>query len=78
MRTNDDPRSNMILQSVITCPLCGFAKNETMVAGIRRFFYECPRCRTLLRPKAGGCCAFCAFGSIPCPTTQMERAKNDK
>jgi len=34
------------------------------------FFHECAECRTLLRPKAGDCCVFCSYGSIPCPPIQ--------
>lgn len=35
------------------------------------FFHECASCRTLLRPKAGDCCVFCSYGSVPCPPIQV-------
>ena len=37
-----------------------------------QWFYECSKCMTLLRPKAGDCCVFCSYGSVPCPPIQME------
>lgn len=36
------------------------------------YFYECAGCNTLLKPKTGDCCAFCSFGTVPCPPLQME------
>lgn len=41
------------------------------------FFHECAACRSLLRPKAGDCCVFCSFGSVPCPPIQAGRACGD-
>jgi len=38
-----------------------------------QFFYECLACYTLLRPKAGDCCVFCSFGTVPCPPIQLSR-----
>jgi hypothetical protein len=60
----------MIAQSVITCPNCGFAKRETMPTDACQFFYACEGCGAMLRPKAGDCCVFCSFGSVPCPPIQ--------
>ncbi|MGO8754798.1 MAG: GDCCVxC domain-containing (seleno)protein [Gallionellaceae bacterium] len=62
-----------ILQSVITCPNCGGKKQETMPVDACQFFYECTACHTMLRPKAGDCCVFCSFGSVPCPPVQLEQ-----
>ncbi len=65
------------LGSVVTCPVCGTAKTETMPTEACQFFYECTGCGQLLRPKPGDCCVFCSFGSVPCPpviaTAQRER-----
>jgi hypothetical protein len=47
---------------------------ETMPADACQFYYECPACHALLRPKPGDCCVFCSFGSAPCPTVQNKRA----
>ncbi|WP_350356294.1 GDCCVxC domain-containing (seleno)protein [Leisingera thetidis] len=30
-------------------------------------FFDCPGCHALLRPKPGGCRAFCSRGIAPCP-----------
>ncbi len=39
-----------------------------------QYFYECLHCHTLLKPKAGDCCVFCSYGSLPCPSKQAESA----
>jgi hypothetical protein len=41
-----------------------------------QLFYECTGCGTKLRPKAGHCCVFCSYGSVPCPPMQAENAKS--
>jgi hypothetical protein len=38
-----------------------------------QFFYECERCKTVLRPLAGDCCVFCSYGSVACPPVQMQQ-----
>jgi hypothetical protein len=38
------------------------------------FFHECADCHTRLRPKAGDCCVFCSYGSVPCPPIQAGAA----
>jgi hypothetical protein len=60
----------MELKSVITCPECGFAREETMPLDACAFFYTCTHCGTRLRPKPGDCCVFCSYGSVPCPPIQ--------
>lgn len=35
-----------------------------------QWFYECERCKTVLRPKAGDCCVFCSYGTNKCPPIQ--------
>ena len=62
--------TNVILNSVLTCPDCGHAKNETMPTDACQWFYECKECHTVLRPKPGDCCVFCSYGSVPCPPIQ--------
>jgi hypothetical protein len=63
-----------LLESELTCPACGFARTERMPTDACQFFYECTRCRTLLRPKAGDCCVFCSYGSVQCPPRQARDA----
>jgi len=63
---------SVILKSVITCPHCGVAKEDTMPTDACQFFYECTACHVILRPKPGDCCVFCSFGTIPCPPVQLQ------
>ena len=60
----------MELQSIITCPECGLAREETMPTDACVFFYSCPGCGTRLRPKEGDCCVFCSYVTVPCPPIQ--------
>ncbi|MCO5107785.1 MAG: hypothetical protein M9907_11955 [Burkholderiaceae bacterium] len=62
--------SEVVLQSRITCPECGFVKEETMPVDACQWFYECVNCKTVMRPKPGDCCVFCSFGSEKCPPVQ--------
>ena len=57
----------MMTKSVITCPYCGVSKAEAMPVDACRFFYECTGCGARLKPKAGDCCVFCSYGSVPFP-----------
>ena len=60
-------------RSEITCPHCGHRRIEEMPTDACQFFYACEACGTVLRPKAGDCCVFCSYGSVPCPPVQLER-----
>jgi hypothetical protein len=62
-----------VLDSVLTCPQCGHTKRERMPTDACQFFYECERCKAVLRPKGGDCCVFCSYGSVKCPPVQMQR-----
>lgn len=64
--------SNVTLESVVSCPECGFTKQEVMPTDACQFFYECAGCKTLLRPKTGDCCVFCSYGSVACPPMQEQ------
>jgi len=65
--------TEIVQTSVLTCPQCGFARQETMPMDACQFFYECTNCKALLRPKPGDCCVFCSFGSVKCPPVQQQR-----
>ncbi|MBU8893819.1 MAG: hypothetical protein KOO66_13650 [Bacteroidales bacterium] len=58
------------MQSVITCPKCGYEKEETIPEDSCQFFYECENCKELLKPKNGDCCVYCSYGSVSCPSIQ--------
>lgn len=62
----------LMLESVLTCPRCGFARRETMPTDACQYYYECKNCNALLRPNPGDCCVFCSFGSVKCPSAQTE------
>lgn len=59
------------LQSRITCPACGLTRVETMPTDACQFYWECPGCHTLIRPKRGDCCVYCSYGTVPCPPVQQ-------
>ena len=58
------------LQSTITCPDCGAAREETMPIDACLFFYACDGCSKRLRPLPGDCCVFCSYGTVKCPPVQ--------
>ncbi|WP_296643021.1 GDCCVxC domain-containing (seleno)protein [Thiobacillus sp. 65-1402] len=64
-----------VTASVLTCPHCGFAKQEVMPVDACQWFYECEHCHQLLRPKPGDCCVYCSYGSVPCPPVQLSGKK---
>ncbi|HSE53234.1 MAG TPA: GDCCVxC domain-containing (seleno)protein [Gemmatimonadales bacterium] len=55
------------LLSTLTCPHCGTRTSETMPVDACVYFWPCPKCHTMLRPKPGDCCVFCSYGPEPCP-----------
>ncbi|TXH30523.1 MAG: hypothetical protein E6Q94_09470 [Burkholderiaceae bacterium] len=63
-----------LLESVLTCPHCGFARQESMPTNACQYFYECRQCKALLRPRPEDCCVFCSFRSMPCPSVQLQRS----
>jgi hypothetical protein len=65
---------SIVLDSILTCPACGFAKSETMPTDACQFYYECTNCGALLRPNKGDCCVFCSFGSVKCPPKQADES----
>jgi hypothetical protein len=57
----------MPAQSTLTCPECRTKTTSTMPDDACVFFFECPKCKTLLRPLQGDCCVFCSYGDHKCP-----------
>ena len=66
------------LTVTLTCPQCAHVSTETMPTDRCVFFYECPGCKTILRPKPGDCCVYCSFGDRRCPFVQDDVACPDK
>jgi hypothetical protein len=60
----------IIAKSKITCPFCGFTKEEIMPDNSCVYFYECELCKKILKPIKGNCCVFCSYGDIKCPPMQ--------
>jgi hypothetical protein len=65
---------NVQLQSLITCPICGRAKEEKMPTDACQYFYKCENCESILKPKPGDCCVFCSYGSVQCPPKQEDKS----
>ena len=61
------------LDSTLTCPECGHVSLQTMPTDACIYFFDCPGCRAVLRPKKGDCCVFCSYGSVPCPPIQSSQ-----
>lgn len=62
----------MELQSTITCPVCDFSVEETMPEDACQFFWECPSCGEVSKPKPNDCCVYCSYGTVACPSMQNE------
>lgn len=60
----------MNLISEITCPNCNFTKAEKMPEDACQFFWECPSCGEVAKPKKGDCCVFCSYATEVCPPKQ--------
>jgi hypothetical protein len=63
--------SATLLESTLTCPLCGHQKTETMPTEACQFFYQCTACHQILKPLPGDCCVYCSYGSVQCPPMQQ-------
>jgi len=73
----NDVKNDIMLKSEITCPECGFKKEEEMPTDACQFFYECTSCKETFKPLAGDCCVYCSFGSVPCPPIQQDGKSGD-
>ncbi len=62
----------IMLNTTITCPFCGFSKEEMMASDACQYFYRCENCNAILKSKKGDCCVFCSYGTVKCPSIQME------
>ena len=62
----------IITRARLTCPNCQATSEVEMPTDFCQFFYECPNCHVVLRPKKGHCCVFCSYADIPCPPKQKE------
>jgi rubredoxin len=67
--------THVMSRSIVTCPFCGFRKEEIIPTDACQFFYQCTNCGRVMRPKTGDCCIFCSYGSVQCLSKQRERKK---
>jgi hypothetical protein len=51
----------IVQQSTITCPHCGYPKEETMPINACQYFYTCTGCSIVLKPKPGIAAYFAAM-----------------
>lgn len=65
---------SLVTISNLICPLCGHREAVEMPKDSCQFFYECPACHQVLRPKPHDCCVFCSYGDVPCPPRQAAGA----
>jgi hypothetical protein len=56
--------------STLTCPQCKTRTKSEMPTDACIYFFDCPGCGTLLKPKPGDCCVFCSYGDVKCPPIQ--------
>ncbi len=66
--------SKITFISTLTCPECGYKKEELMPEDACRFFYKCEQCKTILKPLEGDCCVYCSYGDNPCPSIQQQES----
>ena len=64
---------NVIRDSKLICPRCGYSEVLEMPTDACLWFHECSGCHVLLKPTKGDCCVFCSYGSIPCPPIQLQK-----
>ncbi len=62
-----------ITTSTLTCPACGGTNDEQMATDSCQIVYVCRHCAATLRSKAGDCCVYCSYGTVPCPPIQQSR-----
>nr|WP_235294999.1 GDCCVxC domain-containing (seleno)protein [Portibacter lacus] len=71
-KSKNETTKDVVLLSTITCPECGFQKDEEMPSDSCTYFYECEACHRILKPIKGDCCVFCSYGTVPCPPIQKD------
>jgi len=59
-------------RSVLSCPICETRTEQEMPTNECVVVFQCPACRSVLRPRPGICCVFCSYGSVKCPSVQCQ------
>jgi len=71
--SGDRDTHDVTLVSVLTCPECGYAHRAIMPVDACQYYYDCPTCRAVLKPRPGDCCVFCSYGTVKCPPAQAQK-----
>ncbi|TNF96040.1 MAG: hypothetical protein EP297_10840 [Gammaproteobacteria bacterium] len=58
----------VILESMVTCPGCGYQELATMPTHSCQWFYECKKYGKLLKPKEDDCGVRYSYGAVPYPS----------
>lgn len=64
--------TTILSESTLDCPECGHQSKEEMPTDSCQFFWECPNCNAVIKPKQGDCCVFCSYGDVACPPIQED------
>ncbi|MHA1537012.1 MAG: GDCCVxC domain-containing (seleno)protein [Alphaproteobacteria bacterium] len=67
----------MHANSLLACPECGHEEDEIMPTDACQYFYDCKGCGAVLKPKAGDCCVFCSYATVPCLPIQQARLSGE-
>jgi hypothetical protein len=60
-----------VLESELKCPECGRREVLPMPTDACVYYHQCAGCGVLIKPRAGDCCVFCSYGTVPCPPVQQ-------
>ncbi|MCK5725233.1 MAG: hypothetical protein KAH22_00255 [Thiotrichaceae bacterium] len=61
----------MILESLITCPLCSHQEQQQMLENVNQQYYRCQSCQQQIKASEKSCCIYCCYSNTPCPTAQI-------
>lgn len=64
----------IITQSTLTCPHCNKTTEMEMPTDACQYFFDCPECKSVIKPLKGDCCVYCSYGTEPCPPIQEGKA----
>lgn len=65
--------TNVLQESDVTCPECGNTTSVSMPEDACVYFWECPECGSIVKPRNDDCCVCCSYGTVPCPPVQKQR-----
>jgi hypothetical protein len=66
---------NLLIISTITCAGCGSTLRCKMPLHASRTHFECPHCKAVFKTGEEECCIYCSYGSVPCPSAQLNGSR---